>query len=141
MDPVIASKFPSQAEAVLTCRMDPRVQGSSTGPWELGQRVAKLGYWWPRALRRNWARMVKLQMVGWRMIRDREGDMRELEVGMVEVVLLGQLVAGMEGDGGAVGSDGLQVVEEGGAVMEGKVGVESEEEGMGDVEWEGGEGQ
>ena len=66
-------------------------------------------------LRRNWARMV-----GWRMIRDREGDMRELEVGMVEVVVLGQLVAGMEGDGGAVGSDGLQVVEDGGAVMEGR---------------------
>ena len=53
MDPVIASKFPPQAEAVLTCRMDPRVQGSSTGPCELGQRVAKLGYWWPRGLRRN----------------------------------------------------------------------------------------
>ena len=62
--------------------------------------------------------------------------MRELEVGMVEVVVLGQLVAGMEGDGGAVGGDGLQVMEDGGAFMEGKVGVESEEEGMGDVEWE-----
>ena len=67
------------------------------------------------------------------MIRDREGDMRELEVGMLEIVVLGQLVAGKEGDGGAIGGDGLQVVEDGGAFIEGKVGVESEE-GMGDVE-------
>ena len=108
-DPVVASSFPTEAAALLTCRMDARLRGSSTGPWLLSQRKGKLAFWWKRGLEGNWARIVAMQWVGWVWVRDREGNWRvvvgQLEEGQsASVVEVEELQEGEEGGEGGEGA-------------------------------------
>ena len=68
--------FGPTVSSLLSCRLDSSVVGSSSGPWSLEQRAAKLAYWLRHGLRRSWRIVASLQWAGWRLVVGRDGVRR-----------------------------------------------------------------
>ena len=94
----LSSVFPAEAAAILSCRLDPSIVGSRSGPWRLEVRAAKLSYWLARGLRRNLEYVAARQQYTWAIVTDRQG--------------ISRVVVRRREDGQVVRIDGLEVWEE-----------------------------
>ena len=94
----LSSVFRAEAAAILSCRLDPSIVGSRSGPWRLEVRSAKLSYWLRRGLRRHLEHMARMQQFSWAIVVDRLGVRR--------------VVVRRREDGQVIRVDGLEVWEE-----------------------------